>query len=337
MKITDTVANLLKKKNRQPSVTTDNLKTIRAEIVSRPQVRTFKKSIVVSLLIAIASLLLFLMAILISIYHFQSRNFIVKTISGWIPFPIASIDGNWATYRQYLDESDRLIHYFENQQNIDLKQPNQSTNLLDIKQRSFQYVVDQVYIEQLAKQLGLSVSSAEIEAELELFRQQHELVDQDQINQVLSDFFGLTYDQYLDRVEAKLLKQKLIEAADKGQTLNKAQTIMAEIKSGGDFSQLAKQYSDDPVSGANGGKYGFWLDLYQYDEDPRVLAAIFETGVGQVSDIIQLGDRIEIIKVLDENRNQRQAAHIRLDLITKEEVLTPIKSNHPVRVFIQIK
>ena len=67
------------------------------------------------------------------------------------------------------------------------------------------------------------------------------------------------------------------------------------------------------------------------------LKTIFETPVGQVGEIIELGDRVEIIKVLSENNGQRQVAHIQLNLITIEEILAPIKSQYQAEVFIEIK
>ena len=185
------------------------------------------------------------------------------------PLPIASIDGDIVTYSRYLAELDRYYHYFKNQHNIDLEEPDQSLNLLDIKQRSLQYAIDQVYINRLAKKMNLKVSPTDIESEFKILNQQHKLLNRHQINQVLFDFFGLSYDQYLERLRDRLIREKVVKEIDDGQTLALAEEIVKKLESGANFAELATKYSDDPASAVNRGRYGLGFDLYQRDEDPR--------------------------------------------------------------------
>ena len=57
--------------------------------------------------------------------------------------------------------------------------------------------------------------------------------------------------------------------------------LRKQIKSGGDFAKLAKDNSEDPGSGANGGNLGDWITHGQMV--PEFDKAIFSLKPGQTS------------------------------------------------------
>lgn len=74
----------------------------------------------------------------------------------------------------------------------------------------------------------------------------------------------------------------------------RAERILKEARGGKDFTQLAKQESDDP-SAAKGGDLG-WMTLGQL---PPQLAPIFQLEKGQVSGVIETPMGFQIVKVED--------------------------------------
>jgi peptidyl-prolyl cis-trans isomerase C len=70
----------------------------------------------------------------------------------------------------------------------------------------------------------------------------------------------------------------------KGAARAKAESVLAEIKAGGDFAELARQHSEDPASAANGGDIGFFR---RGMTDPSFEAAAFGLGLQKTSGIVE--------------------------------------------------
>jgi peptidyl-prolyl cis-trans isomerase D len=100
--------------------------------------------------------------------------------------------------------------------------------------------------------------------------------------------------------------QKGIDAAKK-----KAEDILKQLKSGGNFAELAKKYSEDPGSAKNGGSLG-WIQRGR--TVPEFEKAAFSTPVGQTTDPVQSSYGFHIIHVDD-----KQEAHLKsLDEVKAE-------------------
>ncbi len=98
-----------------------------------------------------------------------------------------------------------------------------------------------------------------------------------------------------------LIKTTGDNAAQRQAALKKAQSILAQLRHGADFAKLAKQYSQDPGSAAQGGELG-WITPGQ--TVPAFQQTAFSLPVGQISGIVKTVYGYHIIKV-----EARQPAH----------------------------
>jgi peptidyl-prolyl cis-trans isomerase C len=107
-----------------------------------------------------------------------------------------------------------------------------------------------------------------------------------------------------ERVRASHILIGLAEDADaevKEQSRLRALGVLVEVRAGRDFAELAKQYSDDPASGANGGDLGYF-------ERGQMVApfeeAAFSLAPTQTSDIVESPFGYHIIMVIDRQESR---------------------------------
>ena len=101
---------------------------------------------------------------------------------------------------------------------------------------------------------------------------------------------------------------------EKVEIRKKMEDILARAKKGEDFAALAKQYSEDPGSKANGGLYenfGRGQMVKPFEE------AAFSVPVGQVSDIVETKYGYHILLVVDRKKETRPLEEVRSELEAK--------------------
>jgi len=80
------------------------------------------------------------------------------------------------------------------------------------------------------------------------------------------------------------------------EALEKIKMVEDKLKDGGDFEDLARQYSDDGTSGENGGDLGYISKGQMVEEFEE---ALFSLDVGEVSEIVETEYGFHIIKATD--------------------------------------
>jgi peptidyl-prolyl cis-trans isomerase D len=104
-------------------------------------------------------------------------------------------------------------------------------------------------------------------------------------------------DQYStpDQVRASHILFRIGDA-DEAAVRAEAEKVLAEIRAGADFAELARMHSDDEATAVNGGDLDFFgrgRMVPQFDE------AVFAMEAGQVSDLVRTDFGFHIIKVVE--------------------------------------
>lgn len=205
--------------------------------------------------------------------------------------------------------------------------------MLDFKQRLLDNLINQKLVEQAAKEKGIKITDADVDKQIEQLKSGFK--DDAQFEQALKTA-GMSVDQLKTQIRDQLLTQKLIEslAADikvteaevkayydknKAQFFQKeakkashilfkpddkktAEKVLAELKAGGDFAALAKQYSVDTATASKGGDLGWPTTPYV----PEFEAALAKLKKGQTSGLVQTPYGWHIIRVTDERKGKQQ-------------------------------
>ncbi|WHY87474.1 peptidylprolyl isomerase [Neobacillus novalis] len=125
----------------------------------------------------------------------------------------------------------------------------------------------------------------------------------------IKDYYEQNKDQYTEVRTSHIL-------VDKEST---AKEIEQELKKGTDFAELAKKYSTDKVTGAEGGDLGY-LSGGSKEMDPTFLAAAMKLKKDEVSEPVKTMFGYHIIKVTDrkETTLSKVKDQIRETLLGKE-------------------
>lgn len=168
------------------------------------------------------------------------------------------------------------------------------------EKRKVRYVV----LDMARVQSGTSVSSQELESYYDQHKDEYRIPEQVSVSHILIKTPLPGPDGKVD--------PKGVEEARK-----KAEDILKQVKSGGNFADLAKKYSEDPGSGKNGGSLGF---IGRGRTVPEFEKAAFSLDKGATSDLVQSSYGFHIIRVDD-----KQAAHVKTLVEVKDQIEESIK------------
>ncbi|MCA9332327.1 SurA N-terminal domain-containing protein [Candidatus Saccharibacteria bacterium] len=291
--------------------------------------------VIVSITLFIAAFVAFVGYTTLALYKFKSHSTFTYKVTQVIPFPIARIGREFVSYENYLFELRRYVHYYETQGKLDFDDPKNKEQLDRFKQDALNKVINDAYIKKLAKQSNITVSSDEVDQQVALLREQNRLGNSDRVfEDVLADFWGWTIDDFKRSLKQEMLAQKLLSSLDT-ENQDRASKALAEIKGGADFSEVAKNYSDDENTKANGGEFGFPVDRSSKVVNPYVVNALFKLKPGETSEIVNTGYKLVIVKNIETNGDKVRGAIIEFNFKDVNDYLNNLKEQQPTRAYVK--
>ena len=294
------------------------------------------KIVIITTSLVVVAVIAFTAFVTIQLYKMQSTSAFIYQITKVLPLPIARIGGTFVDYENYLFELRHYIHYFETQQGLDFSSEQGTAQLNEQKKKSIENAVNFAYVKKIASQKNISVSGEEIDNQINLLRDQNKLGNDDQVfEDVLKDFWGWSVDDFRRSIYQELLTTKVLKALDTA-TQDKANQALAELNSGVDFATVAKKYSDDLATRDNGGVFGFTINRSNGDIPIQTIDALFNIQPGQVSNVIDVGYGLEIVKNLNSDGENIEAARIFFAFPDISTYLNDYKDKQPAQIFIKV-
>jgi len=323
-----------------PRITNNTVSQHREEVLSGakkyvyPLKHSRHKIVIISVSIVVAVFIGFMTYTLLNLYKFQNSSKFMYQVTKIVPFPVARVGGHFVSYENYLFELRHYIHYFEKQQEVDFNSTSGKDQLKEQKKRSLDLVVNEAYIKKIAQEKKITVSNEEITKQIELLKSQNRLGGDNKVfENVLQDFWGWDINDFRRSISNEILKNKVIQALDPT-VMQEANKALAEIKSGKDFSAVAKEYSDDETTKEKGGELGFLVSKSDRNIPPQTAEVLFNLKPGEVSKVIDLGYGLEIIKNISVQGDKIKAARIFFAYKDTDSYLDNYKEQQKARVYI---
>ncbi len=215
------------------------------------------------------------------------------------------------------------------QKGFDPKSKQGQDQLNALQEQTLGQLIDDVLVEQLAQAEHVSVTDQEVNSQIQ------QLINDAGSREKFDAYLKTTQislDDYCVQIRASMFGDAMLAHVTAGMptkveqvhvaqillaTQADADKVLAQLKAGGDFAALAKQYSQDETSRNNGGDLG-WFPKGMYP--PEFDATAFQLQPGQTSGVIATALGFHIIKVLDHSaardldpmvlQNQQQQAFL---------------------------
>lgn len=325
-----------------PRITTDTVEEHREEVLSSARKYIYplqhSKGHVVrnSILILLTVIIAFLAYCGVALYKLQSTSGFIYGVTKVLPFPVAKAGSNWISYESYLFELRRDMHYYHNQQQANFSTTDGKVQLKHLKELAMNEVVQDTYVNQLAKQNGVTVSDQAVNNEVALLRQQNRLGNSEQVfKEVLNEFWGWSESDFKRELHQQLLQQAVVAKLDT-ETNARAQAALKQLQGGADFATVAQQASDDAATKAGGGQYPNAITVNDRSLPPILTADLFKLKPGETSGIIDTGYTLEIVKVVDANSDSVHAAHIQFTYKPITDYTKALQAKEPVHEYIKL-
>lgn len=291
----------------------------------------------------IALVLLAAGVFVVGIYRFGWQGRASMAVIHTLPLPVATVNGSFIRYAEYLDQVETLEHFFDRQRAQSQGAVAQYPSTDEIRKNVLERLIYEEVLKQQATKVGVTIATSDIDAEFDKLTA--ESGGGDAVNKELQDMYGWTPAQFKSKVlTGYLLQQRLSDDLKKDPTLaaaakKNAEDVLAKVKAGGDFAALAAQYSKDPSNAVNGGELGWF--------GKGVMVAPFEQAafalkVGETSDLVETEFGWHIINVEEVKKDKKgevtdvRARHILLTGTDVDAYINDAVTKAKVRKFINL-
>ena len=258
---------------------------------------TKHRVLIISIIIGVLAVILFVAFFIWQLYFAQAYDKFTYGLTRVIPVPVAKVDTEMVRYSDYLSELRSAVHYLTTKEAVNFNSADGKRQLDYQKRLALDKAVSDAYIAKLAAQNNVSVTGKDVDDFVQKQIASNKLgVKEDVYKQVISDYYDWSFDEYKNSVRQELLSKKVNATLDK-EAREKAESVIAQIATGGDFAALARELSEDPLTKGNGGDIGF---VSKNSEDPNGLIAAASTlQPNQISGVIEGADGFYVVKLLE--------------------------------------
>lgn len=268
------------------------------------------------------------------LYGAQNVSAFMYRLTTVVPFPVASVEGQWVNYGDYLRELRSSIHYFSTKEAVNFNSDDGKRQLEYQKRLALDKSTETAYIKKLARDNNVSVSRQEVNDFVKMQINSNKLgLTEDAYRQIIRNYYDWSLDEYKQSIHNQLL-QKKVAAKIGTEERTKIDGFLSQLSSGADFAEVAKQ-SEDSIAASRSGDIGVYNLA---DNDPHgLIAAAAQLQVGATSPIIEGVNGYYIVKVVEKPSEQEiKLSAIFVSYKTLQQQLEKFRQEGKIDEFIDV-
>ncbi|MFC1618067.1 peptidylprolyl isomerase [Patescibacteria group bacterium] len=227
------------------------------------------------------------------------------------PFPLAWVNGEMVSLSDYWKHLKAMKHFYTNMMKVDFASDEGKEALAEIEAQLKDKLVLDVLVEQQLEERDIKITDEDIEAEFQNIVSQAGGSEEEAIKALDQQFGWNNKDDIKKYVVRPILAlRKLKESVEQDESYkdvakSKAEDVLNQVKEDPEkFADLAKENSDDPQSGMNGGELGFFARGMMV---PEFEEAAFALEPGAISDLVETEYGFHIILVKEKGQQPKMA------------------------------
>jgi len=252
----------------------------------------------------------------VGIYKFGWNDNVTMSVARVIPYPAFFVNGQPVSYAKYQDYNKAYStyiteFYIKGEKKLDVNSDEAKKTLADAKTRIKDLLIKNAIVKQEVKKRKIKYTQKELDDSFNEFVKR--TGGEEEVKNNLKKYYGLTVERFKsDFYVDTFLYGKLQNEFQQDKNLNadtekKANEVLAKVKAGEDFAELAKKYSEDTTA-AKGGDLG---SVKKGTLVPEFEDALWKlTAPGQTTELVKTVYGYHIIKLNAINGEERTASHI---------------------------
>lgn len=271
------------------------------------------------------------------LYVAQSNNPILYRVTQIIPIPVASVDGQAVRYSDYLMYYNSSIHFLQKSEQLVLDSEDGRRQAAFQKRQNLDIAIRNAYAEKLAKELGVVVEPEQ----LERLNQEHLTmangpISQETYNASTMSLLGWSPEEEQRSTKNQILKSNVAYKIDK-EASNKVKQVgplLTELAN--DLTKVAERLGGEGEGKVSAGVSGM---VPLVNNDGGLTEAAGKLDKGEVSSVIRstTGDGYYFVKLIEKTDTQLNYEYLRIPLTEFEKRLKALREAGKVQEYIKVE
>lgn len=302
--------------------------------------RQYERHRIVFNVIIISFVTLLLLAIIIwwQLYPAQNTSTFFYRVTRILPVPVASVDGAWVRYSDYLMSLQGSQHYLQQSERLNLSSDDGKRQIEYIKRQALDGAIADAYASKLAHEKHIVVTDKQVDDVIDAsLTTATGRISQDVYNDSTLSTLGYTPEEYRQIIKQSLLRQEVAYRIDTKANNAKAaaETILKSNPKPG-LADVAKQMQQKGYTNIQLGSSGL---VPKTNHDGGLTQAAAKLQKGQSSDFFRstTGDGYYVIELTEINDKQLSYNFLKIPLTALGDQLKTLANNHKIQEYISVK